>query len=384
MAVGLTLLAVLAVISMARFAHPDGPRDVARVLGRMGNPPGWSTYALIAAAFLPLALRRRVPIAVLAVTSVAAALYDRLPNPPAFVLVGPLIALYTVGTLWDRRTLLFAGSSAALVAAGISVRSFTGTRWLADIVPLLAVYAVAASFGDATRTRRAYVREVEQRALEAERTRDEVARRRVEEERLRIARELHDVTAHSLSIIAVQAGAAEKVVERDPQSARTALEAIRLTSKNSLEELRAMLGVLRGEDDDAPLAPAGRLARLPELVASVESSGLSVTLDVDAELGDVPAFADVSAYRIVQEALTNVVRHAKAASVRVAIGRDDDALAIEVTDDGRVDASGTATEGHGIAGMRERVAALGGSFEAGPRPGGGFRVFARLPLTRGA
>jgi len=225
---------------------------------------------------------------------------------------------------------------------------------------------------------------VEQRAIDAERTREDEARRRVEEERLRIARELHDVTAHSLSIIALQAGAAEKAVYRDPDSAVAALKTIRATSKDSLDELRAMLGVLRGADEDAPLSPAGRLERLPELVAAVEQAGVRVTLDVVGDLGDIPAYAGVSAYRIVQEALTNVARHANASSARVAVGREGDELVLEIADDGRGATAQTVAEGHGIAGMRERVAALGGAFVAGPVAGGGFRVAARLPLAKGA
>jgi len=266
---------------------------------------------------------------------------------------------------------------------GMVVRPFTGISWIADAVSIATSFGVAAALGDATRSRRAYIAAVEQRAIDAERTREDEARRRVEEERLRIARELHDVTAHSLSIIALQAGAAEKAVRRDPDSAIAALHTIRVTSKDSLEELRAMLGVLRSADEDAPLSPAGRLERLPDLVAAVEQAGVHVTLEIADDLGDVPAYADVSAYRIVQEAITNVVRHAQASSARVVVRREGEELVLEIADDGR-DASAETAEGHGIAGMRERVAALGGTFEAGPVAGGGFLVVARLPLARGA
>jgi signal transduction histidine kinase len=144
-----------------------------------------------------------------------------------------------------------------------------------------------------------------------------------------------------------------------------------------------MLGVLRSADEHAPLSPAGRLERLPELVRTVEEAGLHMALDVSANVTDIPAYADVSAFRIVQEAITNVVRHAHATSVHVALRREADELLIVVTDDGRGVVPGQGAEGHGIAGMRERVAALGGTFEAGPLDDGGFRVSARLPLVKG-
>jgi signal transduction histidine kinase len=334
--------------------------------------------------FAPLVVRRRFPLVVLTATTLLAALYELGANPPAPVQLAPIVALYVVGTHYGRRTVWIADVIVTVFTLVTTVNLFTGVAWIPDAVSTITTFGVAAALGDATRSRRAYVAAVEQRALEAERTREDEARRRVEEERLRIARELHDVTAHSLSIIALQAGAAEKAVHRDPDSAIAALRTIRVTSKDSLDELRAMLGVLRSADEDAPLTPTGRLERLPELVAAVEQAGVHVTLDVAEDLGDVPAYADVSAYRIVQEAITNVVRHAQASTARVKIGREDDDLTLEIADDGRGAVAGTPIEGHGIAGMRERVAALGGTFEAGPVAGGGFRVAARLPLTRGA
>lgn len=344
-------------------------------------PPTWTSYALLAAAFLPLALRRRYPLVVLGVTTVTAAVYDATPgHPPAMMALAPLIALYTVGTVRGRRTLWLAAVGATVFTLALTLPDVTSVRWYAELVRIAAMFAFAAALGDATRTRRAYIAEVEQRALDAERTREEEARRRVEEERLRIARELHDVTAHSLSIIAVQAGAAEKVVERDPEAVKHVLSTIRTTSKAALDELRAMLGVLRGGDDATPFAPAGSLGRLDELIRGVEEAGVHVVLEVDAQaLADLPAFADVSAYRIVQEALTNVVRHAGATQATVWVNREGADLLVVITDDGH-GVQGATREGHGIAGMRERVVALGGVFEAGPADSAGFRVSARLPL----
>jgi signal transduction histidine kinase len=301
-------------------------------------------------------------------------------NPPSFTTVGVLIALYTVGAWTDRKRLLLWGSIAGVVLLAAALPDLTSELFGADVVRNIAVLAAAALLGDATRSRRAYVVEVERRAAEAERTREDDARRRVDEERLRIARDLHDVTAHSLSVIAVQSGAAAHVLDSDPEEARRSLTAIRDTSRNALQELRAMLGVLRGaEDDAAPLAPTAGLARLGDLVRPLEDAGVSVDVATEGEIGDVPAVVDASAYRIVQEALTNVLRHVGKGRVGVTVRREEDALVLEVLDDGPE--TGPGEEGHGIAGMRERVQALGGTFEAGPRQGGGWSVTARLPVT---
>ena len=356
------------------FGVPGAPHGVATAL----------TYAFVALIFLPLVVRRKHPMTALALTTVLSAVYSVTPNPPVPTQIAPIVALYVVGTLRDRRTVWIAYALVTAVTLLTSVHPQSGVSWIGDVVSTVTSFAVAAALGDAARSRRAYIAAVEQRAIDAERTREDEARRRVEEERLRIARELHDVTAHSLSIIALQAGAAEKAVRRDPDGAIEALRTIRVTSKDSLDELRAMLGVLRSADEDAPLSPAGRLERLPELVRSVEQAGVHVTLAVADDLGDVPAYVDVSAYRIVQEAITNVARHAQASTARVVVRREGDELTLEIADDGRGVKMGALGEGHGIAGMRERVAALGGTFEAGPVAGGGFRVTARLPMTRGA
>jgi len=351
--------------------------------------PSWAAparFGLVAASFLPLALRRRYPLTVLAVVAVVSGINDLVPGPPSLVFLAPLIALYTVGTLKDRRTLAIAGSLTAVVQLAASLPSYGTSLFWANAIRIVALVAVAAALGDATRNRRAYVVEVEQRAIEAERNRDEEARLRVEEERLRIARELHDVTAHSLSIIAVQSGAAAHVIDSNPAEARRSLEAIRHTSKEALDELRAMLGVLRSADETgAPLAPVPGLARVIDLATPMRDAGIDVTFRLSEHLDDVPAVVDASAYRIVQEALTNIVRHAGPCSVAVSVQRHDDDLSIEVVDSGRGPSLGILVFGHGLSGMRERVVALGGSFEAAPRADGtGFRVAALLPLgTRG-
>ena len=240
------LLIVPAIFMLWAFPRVVGPGRVPVPLGAGGAPgvyPTALTYLEVVCVFLPLLFRRRYPMAVLAVTAVLSALYNAFPNPPAPTQLAPIVALYTVGTLRDRRTVWIGYAAGTALTLVVDVQPSPGVKWIADAVLIATSFAVAASLGDAA-VARAYVAEVEQRALEAERTREEEARRRVEEERLRIARELHDVTAHSLSIIAVQSGAAEKVVDRDPDAAIAALQAIRVTSKDSLDELRAILGVL--------------------------------------------------------------------------------------------------------------------------------------------
>lgn len=352
--------------------------------GPSGSASPWA-YVVTIVAFLPLVLRRRYPLAILGVTTLGAVLYEVGHFPPNVAFLAPLVALYTVATVRDRRTAIVAGTLSALAQLAAAWLAVGSTGLLSESVRIVALLGAAGALGDAARNRRAYVAEVEQRAADAERTRDEEARRRVDEERLRIARELHDVTAHSLSIIAVQSGAASHVIDTDPAEARRSLEAIRRTSKDALDELREMLGVLRaGEEGDAPLAPAPGLARLGDLTAPLVEAGYDVTANIDPDLGEIAAVVEGSAYRIVQEALTNIVRHAGVCKVSLRVRREDGALAITVDDDGRTPPTAAATGGHGLAGMRERVTALGGSFEAGPLLGGGFHVGARLPISRSA
>ena len=223
--------------------------------------------------------------------------------------------------------------------------------------------------------------ETERRALEAERSREEEAARRVEEERVRIAREVHDITAHSLSAVSIQAAAAERLVDRDPAAAKLAIAAARTTAKDALEEIRGMIGVLRAGDPAAETEPTAGTERLDDLAAYLRRAGVDVALDAGGyDRAAVPAFVDVALYGIAREAATNIVRHAgaHAATIRLATGPTGANLSVE--DDGRGAAAETDGRGHGIAGMAERVGLLGGTFAAGPRPRGGFRVEARIPL----
>jgi signal transduction histidine kinase len=256
------------------------------------------------------------------------------------------------------------------------------------VLAVIAQFAAVWAIGVALRSRRAAtesrVREADERA-EAER---QAAARVLAEERLRIAQELHDVVAHSMSVIAVQAGVGAHVLDERPEQARAALEAISATSRGTLTELRRLLGVLRDSEGVRSHAPAPGLADLPHLVADVRSAGVPATLHVEGhDPGISHAGVELSAYRIVQEALTNVIKHAgQPTRVDVTVRYAPYALAVEVIDDGRGVAahprngdSGTEGSGHGLIGMRERVEVWGGELSVGPAPGGGYRVKAQLP-----
>jgi signal transduction histidine kinase len=340
------------------------------------RPPGVAGWGLLLVASAAVAFRRRRPLAVLAVTAAATAawLAARHPYGPMFL---PLcLAVGTAAATLPRRRFpalvaAVAGLLVVLVAVGVS----DGRERLWDQVPnqlprvLLAwatLLGVPLWVGWTLRVRR-------------ERVAEEL-RRRGDEERLRVARELHDVVSHSIAMINFRAGVALHVIDRRPGEAKAALEAIRQGSAGALQELRAALGVLRQPGPAAAdRAPVVGLGQLPELVAGVAGAGRPVELRVEGDPVELPPAVDLAAYRVVQEALTNVVKHAgpAAASVRVAYRPAE--VEVEVADDGAGPADGADGAGSGIAGMRERVAAAGGTLEAGPRPGGGFAVRARLP-----
>lgn len=390
LAAGLTLL-VWVQLGLPSLLYERGVQVPSFPVGPDGGPvylgggfhhgPGLAEYLLVALAFLPLGVRRRYPMAVLAFVTTANVLYNLGSRQPAMTIVAMLVAIYTVGTFYSRRELVAVTVASTLLLIASSIQGLEARFWLAELVRSGALMGVAAAVGDATRLRRAYTAEVEQRALDAERSREDEARRRVDEERLRIARELHDVTAHSLSVIAVQSGAALHVLDRQPEEARRSLKAIRLTSREALEELRGMVGVLRGEDaEDAPYEPNTGLAQLPQLAAQIRDAGVDVTLDI-GDTAQVPAVVSASAFRVIQEALTNVLRHAGAEpAATVTVHTSGEVLEVSIVDDGG-GAGADWREGHGLTGMRERATALGGSFQAGPLPHGGFWVGVSYPLT---
>jgi signal transduction histidine kinase len=342
-------------------------------------------FLLLALGPLALVARRRWPLGALAVVEAASLAYSARTYPEGGTGLAVFVALYTVAAM-ERRRLVVAAAAAVTVALAVVTELTFYRETMFEGEPLYgAVVMLAAVFlGEAVRNRRAYVAELRDRAKRAERTREEEARRRVDEERMRIARELHDVVSHSIGVISVQAGVAAHLLERRPDKAGEALATIRQASDEALDELHAMLGVLRQPDGRAPLAPAPGLAQLGALVAMAEGAGLRVEVDARGA-PHLPPAVDLACYRIVQESLTNVVRHAGASSVTVTVAADGDTLVVEVTDDGPGApgaGNGNGTR-QGIVGMRERARALGGTLEAGPRPEGGFRVSARLP-TMGA
>jgi signal transduction histidine kinase len=358
--------------------------------------PGWRdldalAYLLLAAGPLALLVRRRWPLGVLAFALACGLAYAArtYPEGPSQLAVYP--ALWTVAMTRSRRTAWLAAAWTALGVAGAELFLYGDTMF--DGEPLYAAVTVFAAmwWAEAVRTRRAYVAELRDRAERAERTREEEARRRVDEERMRIARELHDVVSHTIGVISVQAGVASHLLHRRPDKAADSLAAIRQASDEALGELHAMLGVLRegsGDSGPAPLTPAPGLAELDALVALAAGAGVEVTVLLEGEPRRLPPAVDLAAYRVVQESLTNVVRHAAASRAEVTVTHGDDrVVVVEVTDDGKgVEPPSASGNGHGggqgILGMRERARALGGSLEAGPRPGGGFRVRASLPVAQ--
>ena len=232
--------------------------------------------------------------------------------------------------------------------------------------------------GLAIRLRRQSERSLTLRTVELERDQDERARRAVAEERARIARELHDVVAHAISVVVVQARGGRKVLASDPAASRTAFDSIERTGEQALGEMRRLLGMLRDDDEEQTRAPQPSLGRVEALAEEMRASGLPVELDVAGVPNGIPPGIDVSGYRIVQEALTNVLKHAGPAVARVSVHYTPDAVEITVADDGRGGLTGSGT-GNGLLGIKERVAVVGGEIEAGPQPDGGFAVHARLP-----
>jgi signal transduction histidine kinase len=343
-------------------------------------------YGLVLLHTLPLAGRRRFPGTVLALCVASGLAGAALFLPPFFVGPAILVAVYSVAA-YGRRWVSLAGLAVAELGLAALQRTplmfeFEGPA----LVGFMGILAAAWLLGHFAHNYRAYAARLEERTAELERAREELARRAVTEERLRLARELHDVVAHAMSVIAVQSGVGAHVADSRPGEVGKALAAIEVTSRAALTELRRLLGVLRQDGDpQASLAPVPGLANLDVLLAEVAEAGLAVRLRVEGAPAPLPAGVDLSAYRIVQEALTNVIKHAGPAHAQVTIRYRDQEVAVEVIDDGRgvaaVAGDGGKGTGHGLLGMAERVAAFGGDLEVGPRPGGGFRVAARLPLA---
>jgi signal transduction histidine kinase len=336
-------------------------------------------YVLLLAGPVALLGRRRAPVAALAVTMAVTDSYVLLGYVLGPIFLSAAIAIVSV-VLAGRRVAawIVTGSAYAVLNLLGSLSPFGPFRmrgWsLGHALAALAWLLLILTAAELIRIR-------SERAAEARRTRTEEGRRRASEERLRIARELHDVLAHNISMINVQAGVALHLMDEHPEQARTALSAIKEASREALTEVRSVLGVLRQVDESAPRSPAPGLARVPDLVARARAAGIMVRTRTEGDPRPLPAGVDLAAFRIIQEALTNVTRHAGpgvSATVRIAYGADE--LLVEIADDGRGVPGDLPDGGNGIAGMRERVTALGGELRAGPRPGAnGFQVRASLP-----
>ena len=366
--------------------------ELASVIDASGTA-GVPAIVLAAVAGGALVLRRSAPLAVLATTLAAGVVVAALGDEPAGVAGG--IALYTTAAMCERKVSLAALVPTAAIAAGGSAATAdaegrTASAAFGATVAVLLVVGIWA-LGAYAQTRRRYTRALRERAAHAEREREQLARIAVHEERASIARELHDIVAHSVSVMLVGVRGARDVLRNSPDVADDTLARVEASGEQSLAELRRALALLRAPEHGAESRPQPSLDELDELVAGYRDAGLPVRLEVIGEPQPLPGGFELSVYRIVQEALTNVLKHSHPTHVTVTLAFRRSRLELEVVDDGTTAAPGAAAErsgderavpgsGHGLVGMRERVAVLGGQLETGSRVGGGFRVAARLPV----
>jgi len=378
-----TLLAVLLFLGASLAATSPGPDE---------RLPDVAFSLLIAVSAAPYALRRRAPLPVLVLASVPVLALIALGYSSAVIGSGLFLAAYTVAAWSDARiTGVAAGYVVVLLAAlaALAPRSMQ----LGELATNAALFTGAFALGRSANDRRQNLALLQDRAALAENARLERAGHAVADERLRIAQELHDVLAHSLGVIALQAGVGAHIIDADPAEAKASLVAIAATSRSSLTEVRRILGALRGQGIDsdqgaesdqrnpASYHPPPGLDAVGDLAAELTAAGLPVTVHVEGQPSGIPAALGLTAYRLVQESLTNVVRHAGPARAEVTLRYEPGAVVVAVVDDGRgwAPATGHPTPGHGQLGMRERVAVWGGSLTTGASPGGGYTVSARLP-----
>ncbi len=332
---------------------------------------------------LPLGWRRRAPLAVLGIVTSATviailAMYLSL-EPPVEPFLALLVALYSAA-LYGRGGR--ANAAGALAAGAIAVEegaALVAGRYWGDVVPALIFFAAAWILGRALRRRQDVATALERRTHDLEVESEDTARAAAVKERSRIARELHDVIAHGLSVVVIQAEAERRTLPEEHASTREVLATIEKTAREALVELRRLLGMIRKGQDEPALRPHPSLDQLDALLLQVRDAGLQVELKTEGYESSLPPGVDLSAYRIVQEGLTNVLRHADGASAEVVIRYRPRGLEIEITDDGH-GPIGTSNGGHGLIGIRERVEIYGGKLETGPSPSGGFRLWARLPF----
>ncbi|MEU8497086.1 sensor histidine kinase [Streptomyces lavendulae] len=364
------LVAVLAQVGSAWAAQAQSGRMPLDV---------WARILLLLGPAL-LVVRHRYPVAVVYGVSAVTLVYLGAGYPYGPVFISLAVACFAAvisghrGAAWGAVALLWTGRLLIghWLYRWLPPPGDGPAPWTQELGVTAWVLAMLAVFELVRVRREQWSRERSERAA--------AARRRADEERLRIARELHDVLAHSISVINVQAGVGLALLDTDPEQARTALTTIKAASKEALGEVRQVLDTLRAPGA-APRAPAPGLDRLPELLEQAEAAGLTVTAATEGRPRTLPPGADLAAFRILQEALTNVVRHSGSRTARIRLAWRPDGLELRVDDDGPATGDPAGGSGNGLAGMRERAAALGGTIEAGPRPDGGFRVIARLPPT---
>jgi signal transduction histidine kinase len=341
------------------------------------------------ASALPIAWRRRYPMTVVILTGIPTVLLSGLNYAQSVSGVGLLIAVYTVAA-YTRRTHSLIGLLAAIVFLVLAVNIDDFPTTVLDLTASVAIIFGAWAFGRSIGIRRAYTAELEERAARLERAREADVRAVVAEERNRIARELHDVVGHHVSVMTVQAAAAQRTFDRDPRRARESMAAIETTGREALAEMRRIVGVLRTADQaDHDLAPLPGVGEIDRLVEQVREAGLDVAVNIDGTPAPLPPGIDVTVYRIVQEALTNTIKHAGPTRAEVVLRYRPKDLYVRVSDDGHglasalakpAGANGSRPTGHGLLGMRERVTLYGGRLYTGPRSGGGYEVVAHIPL----
>ena len=371
--------AVLVCMVAGSFVEPRHRDSVSWVL----RTPDLLSLLLMTLGAAALVFRRRAPMAVLALTGSLSVIESLTGDPRTPVAMSAVIALYTVASTTDRPTTWRVGLLTMTVLTGTAMAAGPLPWYAQENLGIFAWTGIGATAGDAVRSRRAFVQAIRERAERAERTREEEARRRVAEERLRIARDLHDVVAHHIALVNVQAGVAAHVMDKRPDQAKEALAHVREASRSALNELRATVGLLRQSGDpEAPTEPAPGLDRLDELTGTFRSAGLHVEVARADQGTTLSAAVDLAAYRIIQEALTNVQKHAgPQAKAEVSVVRVGPNVEVTVLDDGAGDVPVSRDGGgHGLLGMRERVTALRGTLTTGPRYGGGYRVHAILPV----
>jgi signal transduction histidine kinase len=356
-----------------------------RTLGLTFRHASWLAVVLLLAETVPLTWRRRVPVVVLALSTAAAFVTLVTGFRPTVADIALYVAIYTVAGRRPLRIAIAAGLCFAAVLTAIyavaSVKYPQAATQPQDYMLSYASFAFAWFLGRLQRTRREHTARLEALNAQLAEERETRARWAVAEERGRIARELHDVVAHAVSVMVVQAGAARRIASAKPEQAHDAIASIESTGRQALAEMRRLVGVLRSGDEPTSLDPQPRLTDLAALVEQARAAGLPVRLEVEGEPRALPAGIDLSAYRIVQEALTNVRKHAGPARAEVRLRYGSGSLRIEVVDDGHAAvATANGGRGQGLIGMRERVALFDGRLEVGPLPQGGFRVLADLPL----